>query len=131
MARLLSDVDINLSLDGRGDVIVHTSNRDLVRNAVGVVMGVMLGEVPFLPHVGNSAYLQSFNFQTDVVEIQRVLQDEIESQVPGSLLTTVAAVPNNATRVLALNVGIRYVGEFDTIDVLSEGQLSRLAAAGG
>jgi len=125
MAKLLSDVDINLAVDGRGEIIVHTSNRELVKNAVGVVLGTIKGEVPFLPQLGTSLYLQNFNFQKDTFGSLSALGHDIESQVPGALVAGVEAVPNPLTRELALNVGIQYEGEGGVIDVLSDMQISQ------
>jgi len=127
MARLLSDVDIGLGVDDRGEIIVHRANGALVKNAVGVVLGTLLCEVPFLPQVGNTLYLQSFNFQHDTAALQSSLQHEIEMQVPGALVNGVRVVSNPHTRETALSVGVSYSGEPDLIEVLSEGQLPRFA----
>jgi len=126
MARLLSDVDYKLSVDERGEIIVHKRNRDIVRNSIALILGVMLGEVPFSPRIGTSIYLQSFNFLSDIPVLQETLRDEIEAQVQNATVVSVRAQNSDETRILALDVGVQYVGEPDIVDVSSAQELPHL-----
>ena len=76
----MSDIDIDLNLDERGNIIVHEGIA-AIRNQLQVIFNTILGEIPKTPDTGSFLWHSLFNPITEVTEaeIEASLRQAVES----------------------------------------------------